>query len=206
MLHRPHMSRKSRHARPPGSDARTFLSGDTDGWLKVWDLTSTKPLGQLTGKSGAVRAVSSDSNGAVVAAGYDNSTILIWEIRPLLASHPPYADIKKKSPEDCWFALGEVDARKGLESVFCLWKQPRECAEFLKTHLSPVATKSKKEVARLVDDLCSKDLPTRQKAAKELLSCGEMADNEMKKKKAEELSLEDRLRIETALTRSERLF
>ncbi|HMF16106.1 MAG TPA: WD40 repeat domain-containing protein [Gemmataceae bacterium] len=184
------------------SDARTFLSCDTNGWIKVWDFTSTKPLGKLTGKSGAVRAISSDSNGAVVAAGNDNSTILIWDIRPLLASHPPYADIKK-TPEDCWFALGEKDARKGLESVLCLWKQPKECTEFLGTHLSPVATKSKKELARLVDELCSKDLSIRQKAAKELLNCGEMADKEMKKKMASELPLEDRRRIEAALRRSE---
>jgi WD40 repeat protein len=184
------------------SDAKTFISCDRNGWVKVWDFTSTKPVGKLTGKSGAVRAVSSDSNGAVVAAGNDNSTILIWDIRPLLASHPPYADIKK-TPEDCWFALGEGDAKKGLESVLCLWKQPRESTEFLTTHLSPVATKSKKELARLVDDLYSKDLSIRQKAAKELLNCGEAADKEMKKKMASELPLEDRRRIEAAFRRSE---
>ena len=185
------------------SDAKTFISCDTNGWLKVWYFTGTEPVGKLRGKSGAVRAVSSDSNGAVVAAGNDNSTILIWDIRPLLASHPPYADIKKKTPEDCWFALGEKDARKGLEGVLCLWKQPREGTEFLRTHLSPVATKSKKELARLVDELCSNDLSTRQKAAKELLNCGETADKEMKKKMASELPLEDRRRIEAALRRSE---
>jgi WD40 repeat protein len=185
------------------SDARTIISGDKNGWIKVWDFVGAKPVAELTGKSGAVRAVSSDPNGAVFAAGYDNSTILIWDIRPLLAAHPPYADIKKKTPEDCWFALGEEDGRKGLESVFCLWKQPRESTEFLRTHLSPVATKPKKELAKLVDGLCSKDLPTRQKAAKELLNCGEIADNEMKKKMGGELALEDRRRIQAALKRSE---
>ena len=85
----------------------------------------------------------------------------------------------------------------------CLWKQPKDCTEFLRTHLSPVATTPKKELARLLDELCSKDLSIRQKAAKELLNCGEMADKEMKKKMASQLPLEDRRRIEAALRRSE---
>jgi hypothetical protein len=105
--------------------------------------------------------------------------------------------------EDCWFALGEGDAKKGLESVLCLWKHPRESTEFLRSRLSLVATKSKKELARLMDELCSKDLSIRQKAAKELLNCGEMADKELKNKMASELPLEDRRRIEAALRKSE---
>jgi len=67
------------------TDTRILASGSAKGRIRLWDLLTLEQVGELSAEGGAVRSlVAFPLSKHLLAAGYDNSTILIWDVGPLL--------------------------------------------------------------------------------------------------------------------------
>lgn len=82
----------------------TLVSGDEDGWIRVWESgNQIVPVREFTKYGGPVRGMAAAPDGRRIAAATDDGNVGIWdatsgELLTLLAAHDGWV-------KDCWFGL-----------------------------------------------------------------------------------------------------
>jgi WD40 repeat protein len=186
------------------TDARILASGSAKGRIRLWDLLTLEQVGELSGEGGAVRSlIAFPKSKHLLAAGYANSTILIWDVGSLLrerakADHKETAAALKLH----WGKLGSADDDDARRSLWALASVPDLAVPLTKDKVRPVSPADGKRIDELIADLSSDKFAARDAASKELARIGDPADEALRKKLAENIGLEHRSRVETALKRS----
>jgi RNA polymerase sigma factor (sigma-70 family) len=110
------------------------------------------------------------------------------------------AEAAKSDLDRYWKDLASTDEIIASRAMLALAATPKETIAFLKEHLHPVSADPKR-VARFLEDLDSKEFPTRVKAEEELEYLWKHARAQLRKALTEGPSAEKRQRIEKILKR-----
>jgi hypothetical protein len=188
-------------------DSRTLATARQDNIIQLWEVATGRELlchahpdvdVRPLPFPGDVNCLAFAPDGQALAAGYWDSTILLWDLssqarRP---ASPPAGD---QELETWWADLTADDARKAHVAIWYLIDVPRQAIPLLRSHLSPVAGVPEDRLRRLLEDLDSEQFDRRGAASRELAELQERAFSALQKALRANPSPEQRQRIEALL-------
>src|SRR5205814_1070725 len=66
-------------------DGRTLAAGNTDGTVRLWDVTSRRQIGDpLNGHDGVIHSVAFSGDGKTLATGGADGTVRLWGVSYLV--------------------------------------------------------------------------------------------------------------------------
>jgi RNA polymerase sigma factor (sigma-70 family) len=184
-------------------DCRTLAAGGK-AVLQLHDVATGKQVLAYRGQEAEVSlaALAFSPDGTRLAAGYADSTALVWDLTPGLRRA---ADLRKArgrlDPEQLWSDLAGADAGKAHAAVWALSAAPEEALRLLKARLKPVERVDPERIRRLLADLDSREFTVRQAAARALKQIGDQAEPQLRAALEGKPSLELRRRIKEILDR-----
>jgi WD40 repeat protein len=60
-------------------DSRQLVAGSLSPWVRRWDVASRKPLSKLEGQDDKVSSVAISDDGARLAAGSDDNSVMVYD-------------------------------------------------------------------------------------------------------------------------------
>jgi hypothetical protein len=182
-----------------------MASGAWDGSVRLWNAITGKELFYSPGHRGIVSDVTFSASGRLLASASADGTALIWDVERLSPAKPPRTrELTANEIATLWDDLASPDARRAYLAIVALRAGGPRVAADLGKRIKPVeAPLSDEQIARLVRDLASDLLTTRQAADRELERLGSWAELHLRKRLKEQPSLESRRRLESLLDRIE---
>jgi WD40 repeat protein len=150
-------------------DGRALAVGDD-----LWDLTTGKKAGRLAGHRGEVESLAFSPDGARLASGSMDTTVLVWQRSAVFASAWPRGGSLRLA--DLWADLAGKDAARAHSAAWRLVAGADRAVPFLGKRLRPISAPDEAGLARLVADLDSADFAVRQKAEIALEAHAESAE------------------------------
>jgi WD40 repeat protein len=176
-------------------DGRALACLGPEGAVRLVELASGEERRRFQGHQGAVQALAFAPDGTVLATGSEDTTILVWGLRPVPAR------LRHLGYERLWALLAADASTAGL-AVQALAEDERS-VPFLRGRLAPAKIDSAR-IARAIADLGSDEFTAREGAMKALATAGEAALPALRRALAARPSLEVRLRLEGLLERAEK--
>jgi hypothetical protein len=164
-------------------------SGGSDGAVRLWETATGKKAFKLEGHAQEVHSVAFSHDGATLASGMSDTTVLIWS----LASHGGVGP----ATAELWKDLEGEDDSKAWRAIWSLAERPEEVIDFVRGKLVPMPEERFK---RLLADLDEDEVEIRERAEREF---GEFPPWAIKRALKGDLSAEARNRIERAMRRWE---
>jgi WD40 repeat protein len=107
--------------------------------IQLWELATGKELLAYRGAEGNVflQAIAFSPDGRRLAAGYEDSTALIWDLTPR-NRHPRIStpDLRLPDLNQLWSDLAGADAGKAHAAVWALVAEADRAVRLLKTRLT----------------------------------------------------------------------
>jgi RNA polymerase sigma factor (sigma-70 family) len=190
-------------------DGRILASGDNRRYggdekavnsVRLWDAATGRALAHYRGFSTSVTALAFSPDGAYVAAGLRDSTILVWDART--AVHTASLEVKSLTSDelaDCWNALADADAGKAQQAIWTLVAAAKQTVPYLLDRLNPVKPADPAKLQHWIADLDSSEFSVRQTASRELEKLESQAEAPIQKALLGKPSLESRRRLERVL-------
>ncbi|MGH7223303.1 MAG: PQQ-binding-like beta-propeller repeat protein, partial [Gemmataceae bacterium] len=190
------------HALAFAPDGRTLAAGGK-GVVQLWDAATGKQLLAYRGQECGVfhSALAFSRDGTRLAAGYLDSTALIWDLTPGLRRLKAFESREARDLPQLWSDLADKDAAKAHAAIWALLAAPDKATRLLKDRLKPAESVDPRHIRRLVADLDSGEFAVREAATKELERIGEQADPLLRETLKTKPTLEVRRRIEGLLAR-----
>jgi RNA polymerase sigma factor (sigma-70 family) len=190
---------------PDGRILATSDSGHSDyptheAPIHLWDVTTGDEVGRLRGHNTFVESLVFSPDGKTLATGLADSTILIWDLDPVMRrvrqtlSAPRMEDLPR-----LWAGLAGEDARKAQASLRAMTAVPDLALPFLEQRLTPARAPDPERLRRLIADLDSEQFAVRKAASEELRHLDLLAEPALRKALDGKPSLESRRRIEALL-------
>jgi WD40 repeat protein len=151
-------------------DGRLIATGDV-----IHDLATQKQVAQMKDHRGRVESLAFSLDGAWLATGGADGTILIQDLARIRT--PARAPVAAIVPAALWADLAGTDAARAHESAWRLATAPGVAVPFLRKQLRPVAVVDIKQLARLVADLDSDTFAVRKQAQHKLEELGDVAES-----------------------------
>lgn len=182
-------------------DGRMFAAEEEEGVVDVWETSSGRRRCRFLGHRSYQTTLAFSPDGARLATGNRDATILIWDIFGKSADNGADAGPLTEAELDAlWARLLERDADQACLAMGRLMRHPDESGPYLKRRVlgrkSPETAHLKRRIADLDDD----DFDTREAASAELAKWLASAAPLLKKRFADNPSPESRRRIEELLT------
>lgn len=144
----------------------------------IWRLAGTKENGEIdkivlrntSELSGSASALTFSPDVSKLAVGYDDTTILVWELPKHAAPQSTRVD-----RESLWSDLASSDAKKAWRAIWQLQDRPEQALVLLNERLKPAAAPTVEEMKQLLDGLDDKSFRQREVASKRLSDLGDLA-------------------------------
>jgi RNA polymerase sigma factor (sigma-70 family) len=175
-----------------------------EGKLTLWSTFNGRRLHTLAGHRGRVASLAFSPDGRLLASGSNDTTALLWGAGKLPRGprlHPK--GVGEKDVEARWEVMNGADAAKAYRSMQELLASPRPTVARFGKRMRLVAVEPGR-AAKLLADLDSDDLATRQKASQQLAQLGPAVEPALRQALAGRPPLEARRRIENLLRGLER--
>ncbi len=183
-----------------GDDRRSGGSDKASNTIRLWDAATAKELARFNGFNVNVTTLAFAPDGAYLAAGLNDSTILVWDVRQSArAAKLGKKQLDAKEMSGCWTNLGGDDAPKAHQAIWVLIAAAQQSVPFLRDHLKPVVATDAAKIQRWIADSDSEQFAVRQAAVKELEKLGGQAEVPIQKAIKGKASLESRRRLERVL-------
>jgi WD40 repeat protein len=168
--------------------------------LHLWDVFAGKKLHRFEVPGSEILGQALSPDGTMLATAMRDTTVLIWDLRPILKEEETRpTPVDPNTLDRLWASLGGGDAPRAFQAVQTLSTIPAQAIPLFQKHLRPVPESETRRLSQLIRDLSSRRFLTRKKAMEELAKEGEMAELALRRTHAESLDLELRLRIEILL-------
>jgi WD40 repeat protein len=167
--------------------------------VRVWEVATGKERCSFRGHDDLVLAVAVSPDGAVIASGSDDTTVLLWD----LAGRGPAAVLTAKEMADLWSDLAAVDAARAFSAARRLARSPAQAVALLREKVTPARAADPKQVARLIAALDDNDFEAREKAVAELGRLEETAESALREALRGAPSAEARRRLTDLVARLE---
>jgi WD40 repeat protein len=177
---------------------RTLVVAHMPGWWRAFDLATGRAIGKDPLYAESFNAVAAVPNGNLLAAGYMDGRVLLWQPVPLPPLPPLPAPGRRQMPE-LWQALAGSDARRAHEARWLLAEDARQTLDLLRRELRPVAPVDAKQVAAWLALLDSLSYKERVRAMQALEQAGDVVELSLRQALAHKPSLELGKRLETVL-------
>lgn len=139
------------------------------------------------------RAIRFSPDGSLLAAGYADGTILLWDARP------PRNKVPNDQPLDkLWADLAVVEPAKAFAAIGRLSTMPADAVRLLKDRVKPDAPVDQRVLTCLISDLNHPRYGVREKATRTLERLAPRIENQLESALAE-ASAETECRLERAL-------
>jgi WD40 repeat protein len=179
-------------------DGRTLASSSWDNTIRLWDLETGKELRKLTGHRGKAASLLFSVDGKTLISAGDDTTVLFWDVAAVTHRVRPRATPLSVNEWDAlWQDLAGADA--AYRAINTLSAAPARAVAFLQKRLRPAHAPNAKRIARLIDDLDSRNFAARERATQELEALGEAAEPALRRSLQKRPSLEFRRRVERVL-------
>ncbi|MBY0522324.1 MAG: hypothetical protein K2R98_02950 [Gemmataceae bacterium] len=173
------------------------LAGSVGAEIHLWNSMNGQELGKFTGHHGGVTSLSFTPDGKSLLSGSADTTALLWNVERMMhAAKVPSAALEDGQAEALWNALAGSDPARAHQAAMKLMASPKPAVLLVQRHLKPIAPADAQKVARLLDELDSKEFAVRQNASAELEKLGELAEFALKQALAAGPGLERRQRLE----------
>jgi hypothetical protein len=177
-------------------DGRTLAwSAVGDSKVRLLEVSTGKERHVFAGHVGPVVGLCFSADSKLLVSGSDDTTALVWDLTGARS-----AKRRAGGAEAMWNDLAGTDAARAYAAVRRLAASP-EVETFLRERVKPTPAANPKHLAKLIADLDSATLATREGAAKELEKLGDRAEGALRKALADGVPLEPRRRIEALLKR-----
>jgi WD40 repeat protein len=159
------------------ADGRTLVQQGQQ--IIFWEVASGKERRSFLppsggGAEGNRQSLSFSVDGALLASGNGDSTVLIWDVAGRLNPKPGL--LSAKDLEAHWAALIGDDAIKADQAIWALMSVPEQTVPFLQKQLQPAQAADQDQLGKLLADLDSNQFEARKQAALELEKFGELAE------------------------------
>jgi hypothetical protein len=150
------------------------------GWdrtIYLWDVRAGREVWRYSQRDSTVKGLAFHGD-RLLASGGGSGAALVWDVNALLGSRPaPAEELSADQLESLWADLASADARRAFDAVRRLWGAPKQAVTLLAARLRPVVLPEDvaKRIDRLIAELDSDTLATREEASKGLLALGEVA-------------------------------
>ncbi len=177
-------------------DGRSLATGDREGELILWEVSSGRPRHVFAGHEGQFTpSLAFSPDGRTLAASSAGGPVYVWDVVGSLQSKP--RRLSNDELQRGWNTLGGEDASAAFQAIRRLAAAPGQALPFLREHLKPVSTADEKRLRQLVDMLDSAEFSARQKAVEELEKQNDAAAELLRQVVAKEKpSLEVRRRLQ----------
>jgi hypothetical protein len=176
-------------------DGKTLASVEADT-VVLHEVATGGVRRRLKGHLDWVTGAAFDPNGReLVTVSYDN-TALVWDLSD--GGFRPMPGFRAQM-DSLWVNLRSSDAQKAYQAIWALANAPAQSVPFLTNKLRPAPAIDSSRIKQLIADLDSDVFKTREKAATELQSLGDLAMPELRKVLSERPLLEVQRAIERLL-------
>lgn len=148
-----------------GARADESHEGKAPPRVLVWEVASGRLRHVFEGHAGQIEALAFSPDGARLASGASDTTVLLWGLRG--AREKPV-----KSTAELWADLEQLDARAAETAIRQLVSRPEMTVAFLKENLHPVAKLDDELIQKLLVDLEADRFAVRDAATKQLEKIG----------------------------------
>jgi WD40 repeat protein len=162
--------------------------------IHLWEVRSQQEIRKIGLENGSAPALAYSHDGRILAAGNEDSTILLWD----LSSQARGAKLEADLLGAVWSDLAG-HASKAYLAGWSLSLHSQISVPFLKEKLKVAPAAPAKQVELLIADLDSPQFALREKATKSLLELGDAAEAAIRKALKGQPTVETRRRLEVQL-------
>jgi WD40 repeat protein len=185
-------------------DGRLLAAGADDRHVRLWDLRTGKLRATLAGHRAEIHQVDFSTASDRLLSSSSDGTMLVWDVAEAL--RVPDRETRAAAPRSLaalWNDLASEDAAVADKALRALENQSAQAVTFLARNLRPAVPVEQDRLARLIADLDSNEVSTRDQATAQLNEIGEQAVPALRKAN-ESASLEVRRRAQRLLDRLDR--
>ncbi|HZU37742.1 MAG TPA: sigma-70 family RNA polymerase sigma factor [Gemmataceae bacterium] len=177
-------------------DGRMLATGDYQGHLTLWELTSGRVRHRFLGHEDSIDSIAFSPDGRLLASASTDAPVFLWAVRDKSARSSTLA---QAALAHTWKALAGDDAAAAWDAVKALAAVPAQSVPFLQKQLHPAAKADDKQLKQQIAELDSRRFAVRQQATAALAQSLEQAAPLLRKALTSQLSTEARRRIEQLL-------
>jgi hypothetical protein len=171
-----------------------FFAFAEGGGLRVWDLAAKREIWRNVDPVRTAYSLAFSPDRRTLAAGYDDTTILIWSL--------PQPDNGKPIPANertaIWDTLASSDVVAAHASMWRLVDDPATAIPLLRERAPPIYV-APNTILPLVQDLGSADFKTREAAERKLKQLGRAVEKELRAALKDDRGAETKSRLNALL-------
>jgi WD40 repeat protein len=185
----------------PTPGGRALIVASAPGKFRKLNLTGGGAVGGDVTYGGEFTTAEFTTDGKMLALGYDDGRILLWEPPPMPTRNQVSATVDEARLRENWMALAGADGILAYKARWLLSSRPQQTLPLLRAELRPVPPVAAKQVDTWITQLDSDSFKDRENALRNLEKAGEAFRPALIKALEKNTTLEMRQRVELLLNK-----